>query len=380
MTTKQKIYNFFEKPKSLSAKFVQFLIFVFIILSVGLVSVEYFYVDIFEANKSLFLLLDYIILAAFTVEYLLRLFTAPKKFKFAKRPLNIIDFLAVFPNYLEFIVVFSLNTTALRALRVVRLLRFSRLLRVLKLFKYGKLFKKVLRYQGTILESITQVIIMFIVGKSIIWLLESHGFWIENSNLGELFAIIGFALGIILAQKISSTYGKFLQVEESAVELYGILHSLSIILDKINPKSGTKVCKAWATAFLKNLKDPKASSHDIHSANLELYREIQKAEQAPAELAILHGDICKDAAFCLSKKVHLTPKPYDTLLHQSTMLYLLLITVFIPGFAGMLSVIVATYILYGMYNLTQDFDSIIGGEFDLINIDISELENFAKSS
>ena len=61
------------------------------------------------------------------------------------------------------------------------------------------------------------------------------------------------------------------------------------------------------------------------------------------------------------------------------MLYLALVAVFIPGATGMLSVLLATYMLYGMYNLTQDFDTIIGGEYDLINIDTSELEEYLTS-
>lgn len=88
---------------------------------------------------------------------------------------------------------------------------------------------------------------------------------------------------------------------------------------------------------------------------------------------MLCGEITKDASFCLSKKTRITPKAYDTLLHQATMLYLLLIAIFIPGITGMISVIVATYILYGMYQLTQDLDSILGGEHNLINVDMSEL-------
>jgi len=35
-------------------------------------------------------------------------------------------------------------------------------------------------------------------------------------------------------------------------------------------------------------------------------------------------------------------------------------------------------VLYGMYNLTQDLDSILGGEFRLITIDLSELELFVQ--
>jgi len=94
---------------------------------------------------------------------------------------------------------------------------------------------------------------------------------------------------------------------------------------------------------------------------------------------MLHGEISRDAAFCLSKKVRITPKAYDNLLQQSTVLYLTLIAVFIPGITGMISTVVATYILYGMYNITQDLDSIFGGEFSLMNIDMTELEYLVEN-
>ena len=213
-----------------------------------------------------------------------------------------------------------------------------------------------------------------------VWVLEYYDYWFQNANLGELFAIIGFALGIILSQKIGSTYGKFLEVEDTVVRLSATLRSLTNILDKLQPQLGTKACHAWAKKFLNLLEDPKANSYEINQVNTELYQVIAQAEEAPAELAVLHGDICRDAAYCLSKKTRLMPHAYDTLLHQATMLYLFLIAVFIPGATGLISVVAAAYILYGMYNLTQDFDSVLGGEFNLINIDISEFQTLVKEN
>ncbi len=379
-STKEKIHNFFEQPKGFAAYLVQFIIFILIIASVALVIIEFFYTDLFEEYKTLFIVSNYIILAAFTVEYVLRIATAPKKLKWAIKPLNVIDFIAIFPNYLELILPFFVPTTALRALRLIRMLRFARILRGFRLFKYGGFLRKVLRYQDTILQTITPIIAILIVLKGGIWILEYFGYWFSNQSLGELFAIIGFALGIVLSQKIAASYDKFIQVEEASVRIYGTLQSLTMILNKIEPDLGTKTCKSWAKKFLELLENPKADNYQIHQANDELYQVISKVEPAPAEMAILHGDICRDAAFCLSKKVRLTPKAYDTLLHQSTILYMVLIIVFIPGFTGMLSVFIATYILYGMYNLTEDFDSIIGGEFNLININISELKYLASGN
>jgi hypothetical protein len=56
-----------------------------------------------------------------------------------------------------------------------------------------------------------------------------------------------------------------------------------------------------------------------------------------------------------------------------------LISFFIPGFAGMISVVIASYILYGMYNLTQDLDSIMGGDFNLMNVDVHEFKKFVEN-
>lgn len=375
--TAQKIHLFFEQPKSLTAKLVQAGIFVLILLSLASLTVEYRYPTFFAAHRTGFDIAEAIILGAFTLEYVLRIATAPRKMQWALRPMNMVDFVAVFPSYLEIVLHTFANTSSVRVLRLIRILRFSRVLRAFKLFKFGNLFNKILKYEGTILQTITPIIVMFTFAKCAIWTLEAHDFWIQNPSLGELFAIIGFALGIILSQKIGVTYEKFLQVEEAAVRLTGTLKSLEHIFTS-KKKAGQKATKQWAKDFLTILKNPKADNKQISAVNQKLYSYMQSLESTPAEIAVMYKDICNDAGFCLSKKERLTPRAYDTLLHQATMLYLAMIVVFIPGFTGLVSVALATYTLYGMYNLTEDLDSIIGGEFNLIDIDISELEQFAS--
>lgn len=371
---KEKIHNFFEQPKGFLAYLTQAFIFLLIILSVAIVVIEFFYHPIFLRYESIFHLVNWIILIFFTIEYALRVSTAPQKLKFIRKPLNIVDFLSIAPNYIELALPFFIETTELRVLRIIRLLRFARALRVMKLFKYGRIFRKIFQFQGTIFEAILPIMVIFTIIKGLIWFLESKNLWLTNADLGNLFAIIGFALGIILSQKIGVSYDKFVQVEEAVVRLYGSLRSLALMLDKIKPGFGTKVSKEWAITFLGLLENTKADNFVIHTANGKLYNAISTVEGQPADLAMLCSGIAQDAAFCLSKKTRITPKAYDTLLHQSTMLYFALITVFISGITGMISVVVATYILYGMYHLTQDLDSILGGDYNLINIDISELQ------
>lgn len=373
ITIREQIYNFFEKPQGWKAYLVQVIIFVLIFVSVGIVVMEFFYHETYAKYEGFLHYLNFVILGIFTFEYLIRLFTAPIKWEFIKKPFNIVDFLAVAPNYIELLLPFFIETTELRVLRIIRLLRFARALRVLKVFKYAVLFKKIFQFHETILETIFSILVIFTGIKAVIWILETFHLWVVNTDLGELFAMIGFALGIILSQKIGVSYDKFLGIEEAIIRIYSNLRSLSLILDGKRGNQGSKITSQWAQEFIKLISDPKADDFIIHQSNAKLYFAVSKIEKQPSELTMLCGEIAQDAAFCLSKKVRITPKAYDTLLHQATMLYLLLITVFIPGIGGMISIILATYILYGMYQLTQDLDSILGGEHNLININMSEL-------
>lgn len=73
-------------------------------------------------------------LGIFTVEYLGRVLTCPEIIPFLKSPMNIIDALAVFPFYIELIVMAtgggSGGASQTRIVRLIRLLRVLRLLRL----------------------------------------------------------------------------------------------------------------------------------------------------------------------------------------------------------------------------------------------------------
>jgi len=375
---KNKIYEFLENPNNFWAYFFQIFIMLLILLSVFLVGIEFFNKYIYLKYETDIKVANNIILFTFSIEYLLRFFTAPKKLKFVVKPFSIIDFIAIAPNYLEFILPFFVQTTEIRILRLLRLLRFSRSVRLLMLFRYKSAIKRVMKYRGTILEAITPVLILLVVFKIVVWILEVRGLWVKDTNLNELFGIIGFALGIILAEKIEMTHTKFLQVENASVDLYATLTTLQHLIDRIKPGRGNIVVKEWTKKFLALLHNPNADNFLINESNEKLYKEIANIEPKAADVHNYYLKLLEDSFFCLSKKEHLTPRAYDTLLHQATLLYLILIAIFIPGITGLISVFVAGYVLYGMYYLTQDMDTIIGGEFNLINIRTSQLEHLAE--
>jgi voltage-gated potassium channel len=81
-----------------------------------------------------FHVLEYIAVAIFTIEYGLRLYLAPKRFRYIFSFFGVIDLLATVPSFLGLS-----NLTFLKAARIVRIIR---LLRLLRLAKFAKIKRK----------------------------------------------------------------------------------------------------------------------------------------------------------------------------------------------------------------------------------------------
>lgn len=93
---------------------------------------------VYAPNKALFHAFDVFSLVVFTIEYVLRFYTAPEdeefkgarlpRWAYFRSPFALIDLIVILPFYLS---LFSLLTLDLRMLRALRLLRLLKLLRVL---------------------------------------------------------------------------------------------------------------------------------------------------------------------------------------------------------------------------------------------------------
>lgn len=140
------------------------------------------------ANKyeAVFHWFEVITVAVFTVEYLLRIWTADLLYPDTKRPwlkyilsfMALIDLLAILPFYLPFI------SADMRFLRMIRLFRLFRLLRVFKLGRYFDALQIIIR---VIKESASQLIISVVLCMFVMLFSAIVMYTVENPVQPEQF-------------------------------------------------------------------------------------------------------------------------------------------------------------------------------------------------
>jgi len=86
--------------------------------------------SIHQSSGNILVICEWIFTILFTIEYLLRIYSAPKRFKYIFSFYGIIDLLAILPSYISLIFVGT------QFLLVIRILRLLRIFRILKLDRY----------------------------------------------------------------------------------------------------------------------------------------------------------------------------------------------------------------------------------------------------
>jgi len=272
------LHAFFENPRSRAAKITHIILIFAILFSVGSAFIEIEFPYIAERFPYFFGISEKIILILFSTEYILRFISAPKKWNFFWQPFNLIDLFAILPFF------FGINASAARILRLLRLLKLARHLHILEIF----------HFRGTILQKIFPLLLVLSGIKLFIWLLESQKLWFSADGLGQLFAIIGFALGIILAQKIATTSGKYFSIRESFFRISSIIQSLAGFFPQEK-----EFFIQWLKKVLEIFHHTKKGVSDIFQENKKLLHIIKKYESPPSEMAVLAKDLITEADYGL---------------------------------------------------------------------------------
>ena len=173
---KDNIKNIIYNTDTRAGRVFNILIQILILVSVVTFSMETV-PDLEPQTRIILRYIEIFSVVAFTIEYLLRIWVADRKFKFIFSFFGIIDFLAILPFYLAVGI----------DLRSLRALRFLRLFRILKLVRYNRAMNQFSRA----IKSAKEQIFLFIFITLILIYFASVGiYYFENEAQPENFSSI----------------------------------------------------------------------------------------------------------------------------------------------------------------------------------------------
>ncbi|RAJ05158.1 voltage-gated potassium channel [Chitinophaga skermanii] len=119
--------------------------------------------------------IEWIFTIVFTIEYILRLVSIKKPWKYVLSPFGIIDLLAIVPTYLSFIIVGAQSLLVLRVLRLLRVFRIFRLVHFISEMQFLSV---------AILNSLRKISIFILFVLSVVVILGSVIYLVEDENSG----------------------------------------------------------------------------------------------------------------------------------------------------------------------------------------------------
>lgn len=176
----RRVFEIIEKGKKDDVASFMFDVLIMSLISLNVASV---FIETFQISEKFSLIIktfEFFSILVFTVEYVLRLWTAPWLYpgasSFAARCryvisfMALIDLLAILPFYIPFIIPIDL--------RVLRALRIFRLFRILKFNRYTKAMKSVfavLRLKSVeLISSVFIVVILMLISSALMYSIEGN--------------------------------------------------------------------------------------------------------------------------------------------------------------------------------------------------------------
>lgn len=174
---KTKLHEVIYEADTPSGKLFDVLLLIFILLSIILVMLESV-TSIDEKYHQLLYIGEWIVTILFSIEYVLRIISVKKPFKYIFSLFGIIDFLSTIPMYLA---IFFAGSQALVTLRALRLLR---VFRILKLARYlgasNQLKESLIASRVKIMVFLFGVVISSVIFGTIMYLVEGEANGFDN--------------------------------------------------------------------------------------------------------------------------------------------------------------------------------------------------------
>ncbi|MEW2922301.1 ion transporter [Muricauda sp. ANG21] len=166
---KHKLHEVIYEADTPAGKLFDIVLFVLIILSVILVMLES--VDHIDAeHHKILLILEWIITIFFSLEYIARIISIKKPWKYIFSFYGIIDFVSTIPLYLSYILA---GSQVLLAVRAFRLLRVFRILKLVKFIGEASQLQSALKASRTkIAVFIYVVLILSVILGTLMYLIE----------------------------------------------------------------------------------------------------------------------------------------------------------------------------------------------------------------
>ena len=231
MTLRKWAYNLLEPSASGSraAKAMEILLIILIFLNIVAIIME----SVKDANEEygqFFRELEHFSIIVFTVEYFLRIWTAPENPKYQKpgwgrvryglSTMSMIDLFSILPYYLTYL--FNFFAVDMRFIRIVRLFR---LIRVLKIARYLKALNLI---QAVIRERREQIVlsIMFII--FLLVMISTVMYYVEHDAQPALFSSIPATMWWGIETLTTVGYGDMVPITPLGKILGGMIAILGI--------------------------------------------------------------------------------------------------------------------------------------------------------
>ena len=233
-----------------SSKAFDIVLLVLIVASIILVMLESVK-SIDEKYHGLLMFLEWVLTIMFTIEYLLRLYTADRKWAYVTSFYGIIDLISIIPTYLSLL---SLPTKYFSTVRVLRLLRVFRIFKLTQFLGESKILVTALRAsRPKITVFLTAVLLCAVIIGAVMYMVEDDnaGFTsIPRSIYWAIVTLTTVGYGDIAPQ---TPLGQFLAMIVMVLG-YGIIAVptgiVSAELAKAQPGEVTQVCYICDTVDL----------------------------------------------------------------------------------------------------------------------------------